>query len=49
MIWEKMLRKRIKEGIFGNCKINYLKEFDVYVDIVLILYMFCTKISVGFF
>ena len=27
-------RKRIKEGIFWNYRINYLTEFDLYTGIV---------------
>ena len=31
-----MVRKRIYEGIFRNYPANYLIEFDLYIDIVLI-------------
>ena len=44
MILKIMVRKRILEGILGNCRMNYLTEFDLYIDIVLIVYMFCTNI-----
>ena len=40
MISETMVRKRNLLVILGNYCMNYLKEFDLYVDIVLILYMF---------
>ena len=32
-----MVRKRIQEGIFGNFRMNYLTEFDLYIDILLIV------------
>ena len=35
---------RIKEGNFVNYQLNYLTEFDMYIDIVLIVYIFCAKI-----
>ena len=38
-----MVKKRISENIFGNYLMNYLTEFDLYLDIVLIEYMFCAK------
>ena len=39
-----MVGKRIKEAILENCWIDYFKDFDIYIDIELIVYMFCTKI-----
>ena len=36
-------RKNIR-GIFVNYRINYLIEFDLYIDITLIVFMFCAKI-----
>ena len=34
MITETMIRQKIQEGICGNQRINYLIEFDLYIDIV---------------
>ena len=28
---------------FGNYQMNYIAEFDLYIDIVLIVYMFCAN------
>ena len=44
MMSEIMVRRRIYEGILGNYLINYLTEFDVFIDIVLILHMFYARI-----
>ena len=44
MISEIMVRKRNKEEILGKYQINYITEFDLYTDIVLIVHMFCAKI-----
>ena len=41
MISEIMVRE---EFDFGNYGMNYLREFDLYIDIVLIVYMFYVKI-----
>ena len=41
MILEKMERKIIEKGIFGNSQMNYLTKFDLYVDIVLIVFVLC--------
>ena len=38
-----MLRKRIQGVIFGNYCINYLREFNLYINIVLIVYILCAK------
>ena len=43
MISEIMVRKN-EEGILGNYQMNYLTEFDLYIDTVLTVYMFCVKI-----
>ena len=32
MSLEIMVRKRIKEGSFGNYQINYVPEFDPYIN-----------------
>ena len=39
MISEIKLRKIIEENIFGNDQMNYLREFDLYIDIAQIVYM----------
>ena len=39
-----MVRNKNRESIFGNNLMNFLKEFDLYIDVVLMLYMFCVKI-----
>ena len=39
-----MVRIRILEGIFGNYQLTYLTEFNLYIDIVSIVYMFDAKI-----
>ena len=44
MISEKNSKKRIQEGIFRNYWMNYLTEFDMYIDIVLLVYMFFAMI-----
>ena len=46
MTSEMIVRKimRVKEGISRNNQMNDITEFDLYVDIVLIVYMMCTKI-----
>ena len=41
MISEILVRKRILEGILGNYQMNYITEFDLDVDIVLMIYIFC--------
>ncbi len=41
MISEIMIRKR--EGIMGNNRMNYSTEFDLYINIILIVYMFGGK------
>ena len=33
-------KKTNLKGILGNYRMNYLKEFDLYIDIVLTVYMF---------
>ena len=42
--FKKNSKKRIWESILGNNQMNYLIEFDLYLDIVLIMYMFCATI-----
>ena len=37
------IRQRFYEGIFGNYQMNYLTEFELYIDIGLIVYIFCAK------
>ena len=49
MISEIMVRKRIPEGIFGNYQMNYWTEFDLYIDIILIVDIFCVNILITFF
>ena len=44
MISEKMFWNRIEEGIFGNDRMDYCTEFDLYIDILLIVYMCCANI-----
>ena len=44
-----MIRKGIQGDIFGNHRINYLPEFDQYIDIMFIFYMFCRKALFLFF
>ena len=39
-----MVRKRIYKGIFGNNRMNYSTEFELYIDILLIVYKFCAKL-----
>ena len=39
-----MVRNLIQEVIFGNHQMNYLTEFDLYIDIVLRVYMFYATI-----
>ena len=34
----------IQESIFWNYEMNYLIEFDLYINIGLIVYMFCVMI-----
>ena len=41
-------RKRILEGLFGNQQMNDLKVFNLYIDILLIVYMFWAKIIIFF-
>ena len=41
---KKMVRKRIKEGIFGYYQMNYFKEINLYIDIASIVYMLRAKI-----
>ena len=35
MSWERMIRERIQEGIFGDYRMNYPTEFDVYIALML--------------
>ena len=47
MILEKnWLKKKFKRAFFRNYQMNYLIEFDLYIDFVLIVNMFCTKIDI---
>ena len=40
-----MIRKNnLKEGIFGNYQTDHPKEFDLYIDNLLIVNMFCARI-----
>ena len=39
-----MVRKRILKGISKNYRINYSTEFDLYIDIGSIVYVFYKKI-----
>ena len=41
---EKIVRKTVEENIFEIYWINYLTEFNLSIDILLILYVFCAKI-----
>ena len=43
MVSEKMIRRIIQEGIFGNCRMNYFGEFDLLTDILFSVNMFCVK------
>ena len=44
MITEKIARKKSKRVFFRNYQMDYVIEFDLHIDIVLIVYMFCAKI-----
>ena len=35
-----MVRKRILKGIFETYRMNYLTEFDLYIDIVQLMFIF---------
>ena len=41
---EKKMIRRILKGILGNYRTNYLTEFDLFKNILLIDYIFCAKI-----
>ena len=44
MISEKMFRKKIQRSFVGNYQMNYLREFNLCIDIVLIVNLFSAKI-----
>ena len=37
------IKKKIAGSIFGNNPMNYLREYDLSVDIILIVYMLCVN------
>ena len=49
MVSEKIRKKTNLGGIFGNSQMNYFTEFDLNIDIVLVMYIFCSKIIFHFF
>ena len=40
MVSENFIRKRIYEDIFGKYRMNYLKEVDFYIDILILVVLF---------
>ena len=36
-------KKKMQERILGNYQTNYLTEFELYIDIVIIVYIYCAK------